>query len=168
MQRKEPMNNAQRRILVLSLFIIVLLAILFLLFFGNREPAAPRPTATPEATFATVQDALLTLPTPTPEPTPEPTATPEPTPTPSPSPIPPPENPVSLKKGSKGVDVVNLQARLIELGYLAPGANDGDYGSGTEAAVLAFQQKNGLKADGIAGKETLARLFSQEALSSTD
>lgn len=164
MQPREPLNTQQKRILVLSLFIIVLLAVLVFLFLGDREPGAPKPAATPEATFATVQDALANLPTPTPTPSPEPTATPEPTPTPSPSPIPAPENIISLKKGSKGTDVVNLQARLIELGYLNPGSNDGDYGSGTEAAVMAFQEKNGLKADGIAGKETQTRLFSPEAV----
>ena len=164
MQQRQPMNSAQRRILVLSLAIIILLAALYFLFFGPTDPAAARPTATPAATFATVIDALETLPTPTPAPTPVPTPTPEPTPTPTPSPIPLPETIVSLKKGSKGTDVVNLQARLIELGYLPAGSNDGDYGSGTEAAVQAFQQANGLKDDGIAGQETQTRLFSTEAV----
>jgi peptidoglycan hydrolase-like protein with peptidoglycan-binding domain len=89
---------------------------------------------------------------------------PPPTATPAPTRIPPPEVITSLKKGAKGADVVNLQARLIELGYLRPGSNDGDYGSGTEAAVRAFQQANGLKDDGIAGKETQTRLFSDQAV----
>ena len=56
-----------------------------------------------------------------------------------------------------------LSARLIELGYMKEGSNDGNFGSGTEAAVKAFQEKNKLKADGIAGKDTLGRLYSDEA-----
>lgn len=165
MQDRQPMNTQQKRILVLSLTIILLLAVLYFLFFGSTAPlGANRPSPAPEATFATVIEALENLPSPTPPPTPTPSPTPPPTPTPSPSPIPAPEVITSLKKGSKGAEVVNLQARLIELGYLAPGSNDGDYGSGTEAAVLAFQQMNGLKADGIAGKDTQTRLFSDDAV----
>ena len=164
MQYKQPMNQAQRRILLLSLLIIFLAAVLFFLFSGLGGPLAPRPTATPEPTFATVIDALDTLPTPTPAPTPVPTPTPLPTATPTPSPIPMPETVTSLKKGSKGEDVVLLQARLIQLGYLQPGQNDGDFGSGTETAVKAFQTNNDLKSDGIAGQETQSRLFSPEAV----
>ncbi len=160
----EPMNEAQKRILIFSLLIIVLLAVLYFLFFGDFTLPQARPTATPQATFATVNEALENLPPPTAAPTAAPTMTPPPTPTPSPSPIPPPAEIVSLKKGSKGTDVVNLQARLIELEYLAAGSNDGDYGTGTENAVKAFQQANGLKADGIAGKDTQTRLFSSEAI----
>ena len=60
--------------------------------------------------------------------------------------------------------MVRLQQKLIELGYLSAGSNDGDFGSGTEAAVKAFQENNGLKADGIAGKETQTQLYSPEAV----
>lgn len=162
--QNEPMNDAQKRILVFSLLIILLLAVLYFLFFGDVPPPVARPTETPVATFATVNEALENLPPPTPAPTAEPTATPAPTPEPSATPIPAPSEIISLKKGMKGVDVVNLQARLIELGYLPAGSNDGDYGSGTETAVRDFQQANGLKADGIAGKDTQTRLFSDEAL----
>ncbi len=164
MTQHEPMNDTQKRILVLSLLIIILLAVLYFLFFGDITPPQARPTATPVATFATVNEALENLPPPTIAPTAEPTQTPPPTPEPTATPIPPPAEIVSLKKGAKGIDVVNLQARLIELGYMAQGSNDGSYGTGTETAVRAFQQANGLKADGIAGKDTQTRLFSQEAV----
>lgn len=158
------MNQTQRRILVFSLLAILLLAALALLFLGDRLGGLPRPSPTPKATFVTVDVALANLPSPTPTPSPTPSPTPPPTPTPTPSPIPMPEVTASLKKGSKGVEVVNLQARLIELNYMSPGSNDGDFGSGTEAAVIAFQEANGLKADGIAGRETLTRLFSPDAV----
>ena len=55
--------------------------------------------------------------------------------------------------------VVYLQNRLNELGYLRSSA-DGVYGSGTEAAVAAFQKNNGLEATGIADVATQEKLFS--------
>ncbi len=70
---------------------------------------------------------------------------------------------LSLKEGMNGDDVRALQRRLITLGYLKGNA-DGDFGSGTKAAVTAFQQQNGLKADGIAGTATHNKLFSDEAV----
>lgn len=60
----------------------------------------------------------------------------------------------SLKAGMNGSAVRTLQKNLRTLGYY-DGSVDGDYGSGTEAAVSAFQRANGLKADGVAGKATL-------------
>lgn len=69
----------------------------------------------------------------------------------------------NLSKGSEGEDVRALQLRLTELGY-APGDADGKFGSGTREAVKAFQKRNGLSADGIAGKQTQAVLYSPEAL----
>lgn len=160
MQPKQPMNKAQQRILVLSLLLIILIAALTLLFSGEKQPRAPVPTDPPEATFSTIQDALTNLPTPTPNPTTPPTATPAAPGTPVPAAT---QAIVSLKKGSKGVDVVKLQVRLIELGYLQAGQNDGDYGSGTEAAVKEFQRVNGIKEDGIAGSQTQTLLYSQDA-----
>ena len=62
-----------------------------------------------------------------------------------------------LRRGSTGAEVSRLQARLKERGF-NPGRVDGDFGGGTEAAVLAFQKSAGLLADGIAGPRTLAAL----------
>lgn len=63
----------------------------------------------------------------------------------------------TLKMGSKGTAVKNLQKRLKELGF-NPGMIDGDFGPGVQAAVLAFQKSKGLLADGTAGPRTLAAL----------
>ncbi len=62
-----------------------------------------------------------------------------------------------LSDGSIGSDVEALQRRLKELGF-SPGAVDGEFGPGTEAAVLAFQKSKGLLADGIVGPRTAAEL----------
>ena len=64
-----------------------------------------------------------------------------------------------LKPGVTGGMVKVLQGRLYSLGY-DPAGLDGEYGSGTAAAVRAFQQKTGgLTADGEAGEATFAALF---------
>jgi peptidoglycan L-alanyl-D-glutamate endopeptidase CwlK len=62
-----------------------------------------------------------------------------------------------LKEGDRGEEVKQLQQRLKDLGF-NPGQVDGDFGLGTEAAVLAFQKSEGLLAHGIADAETLAAL----------
>lgn len=64
-----------------------------------------------------------------------------------------------LVRGSKGDEVRDMQARLIEFGYSCGqyGA-DGVYGAGTESAVKAFQSQNGLTADGKCGPKTWAAL----------
>ena len=64
-----------------------------------------------------------------------------------------------LKKGSRGTAVKTLQTALKEQGYYS-GKIDGIYGKGTVNAVKAFQRKNGLKADGIAGPLTQDKLYS--------
>ena len=52
-----------------------------------------------------------------------------------------------------------LQQALTAAGY-EPGPADGTYGEQTEAAVVAFQQANGLSVDGRVGPETAAALNS--------
>ncbi len=63
----------------------------------------------------------------------------------------------SLKKGSRGTAVKTLQTELKELGYYT-GKIDGIYGNATVKAVKAFQKKNSLKADGIAGPLTQSKI----------
>src|SRR5437588_6260745 len=62
-----------------------------------------------------------------------------------------------LKQGSSGPDVQDLQQKLKDLGF-DPNGVDGNFGPGTRAAVVAFQQSKGLQADGIPGPATLAAL----------
>lgn len=62
-----------------------------------------------------------------------------------------------LKQGATGGEVKELQRRLKAWGYY-DGSVDGVYGKATVEAVKKFQKKNGLTADGIAGKSTFAAL----------
>ncbi len=82
-------------------------------------------------------------------------------PTPSPEPTPTP-NLSTLRQGDMGNEVKSLQQRLIQLGYLL-GKADGNFGSGTAAALKAFQKANGLLQDGVAGATTLSKLYSTTA-----
>lgn len=62
--------------------------------------------------------------------------------------------------GGVAASVKQLQTKLDKLGFTnKPFSIDGDYGNATMAAVKAFQQKNNLKQDGIAGKNTIATLM---------
>ena len=71
------------------------------------------------------------------------------------------------KYGSRGEEVRQIQTKLKRWGYY-DGNVDGIYGSQTLAAVKWFQRKNGLKVDGIAGKNTLEAMgiFSSSSSSS--
>ena len=59
--------------------------------------------------------------------------------------------------GSSGDEVKKIQTKLKDWGYYS-GNVDGIYGSQTYEAVKKFQSSNGLKADGIAGSQTLSAL----------
>ena len=65
-----------------------------------------------------------------------------------------------LKRGMVGSDVKALQELLMQLGYALPkyGA-DAEFGAETEKALLAFQKKAGLEADGKYGEKTHAALM---------
>ena len=66
----------------------------------------------------------------------------------------------TLHNGSEGEDVRELQQALIDLGFLK-GTADGKFGTNTENAVRAFQKKNKLTVDGLAGATTREMIRSQ-------
>ncbi len=68
-----------------------------------------------------------------------------------------------LKLGSTGSDVSDMQERLRELSYYS-GSIDGKFANGTQDAVMAFQNMNGIPADGVAGRETQDKLYSASAI----
>ena len=62
-----------------------------------------------------------------------------------------------LRQGAKGGEVKEVQRRLKQWGYYN-GSVDGVFGAGTRSAVIKFQKKNGLKADGVVGAATYKAL----------
>ena len=72
------------------------------------------------------------------------------------------------KVGSTGSEVRQIQTKLKNWGYFSDKV-DGIYGEKTRAAVVWFQKKNGLTADGIAGPATLKAMgiYTQSASGSS-
>jgi cell wall-associated NlpC family hydrolase len=98
-----------------------------------------------------VEAAALTTPTPTVSISPTPEPTPEPTPT------------IWIEKGEEGENVIELQKRLMELGYLGIDEPTSYYGNATQYAVELFQRQHELQQDGICGDITYALLNSEDA-----
>lgn len=160
---REPRNRRQLLIFA-AIGLVLLLALPVILTYedASSPASAPAQTAqnlhTPEAPRQTAgREANLPKTTRTVVQTPNPTSVVTNAPTPSPTPM------LLLAQGSHGDQVKAMQERLIKLGYLAAGKADGDFGSGTKEAVIAFQKANGLTDDGKAGERTLTLLFSDQA-----
>ena len=64
-----------------------------------------------------------------------------------------------LKKGTSGEDVVLIQQRLADLGYV-PFRATGKYGDMTQTGVYNFQARNKLPATGVVNDETYQALYS--------
>lgn len=60
----------------------------------------------------------------------------------------------TLRKGSKGPDVADLQTLLNRRGYTPRLVADGDFGNKTDTAVRWFQGRNRLTVDGVVGPAT--------------
>ena len=67
-----------------------------------------------------------------------------------------------LRVGATGSDVTQLQTALSNLKYTV--TVNGTYDAATKEAVIAFQQRNMLGVDGVAGPSTLAKLYSGSAV----
>ncbi|WP_054951031.1 C40 family peptidase [Numidum massiliense] len=63
----------------------------------------------------------------------------------------------TLRQGMSGKKVKDLQSKLKRLGYFKTNVT-GYYGPITKNAVKAFQKKHKLKANGIAGSKTIAKI----------
>lgn len=68
-----------------------------------------------------------------------------------------------LKRGSGGAVVFVVQKKLNELGFFNFRPT-GYFGDMTRDAVMSFQRKNSLKANGIVDAETYSAIFSKNAL----
>lgn len=78
-------------------------------------------------------------------------------PTTTPPTPPPSQSCPTLRMGSQGASVVELQRLLLAHGF-NPGAIDGIFGPQTQSAVMAFQRSRGLTVDGIVGVQTWTAL----------
>jgi hypothetical protein len=143
---------------------VVIVIALLLLRGGSETPTSDSGTTTPGLT-TTTPTTTTTTPTTTPTTTSETPAQQAPATTPSTA---PPANGSSftlpagtkLRLGEGDPELVTqLQNALVSAGY-DPGSVDGSFGPTTEAAVTAFQQDNGLTADGVVGPDTAAALDS--------
>jgi hypothetical protein len=70
------------------------------------------------------------------------------------------------KYGMSNSDVNAIQNKLKEKGYLNISKTTNYYGSSTKSSIIKFQKASGLKADGIAGKNTLGKLFENSTVES--
>lgn len=77
-----------------------------------------------------------------------------------------PKAEAAYRRGSSGSMVTQIQKKLKDWGYYN-GEVDGVFGSRTEKAVISFQRKNGLTADGVVGSKTLSALGLQGSSAST-
>jgi hypothetical protein len=66
--------------------------------------------------------------------------------------------PPSLRLPRPDNAVKEVQQRLIELGYLLPGDDDGRFGPATQNAILSFQKWERLGRTGLLDRQTKARL----------
>lgn len=72
----------------------------------------------------------------------------------------------TLKSGMQGDDVMKMQKRLEELGYMFVKPT-GLYAEGTVQSVKDFQYLNGMSATGVADPATLKKMFSSGAVKRT-
>lgn len=72
-----------------------------------------------------------------------------------------------VKLGDTGSAVQELQRLLKSAGFYT-GSVDGKFGDGTQESLLAFQKAAGLSADGVAGKQTIAKLASGSVKASSN
>ena len=113
------------RELIAAAVVVVLLVIAGLALggvFSGGKKHADTPTTTPSTTRTTTTSRVTTT-----------ASTTQPT---NPSPLPVPTT--TLKTGSNGAQVKQLQRALAQLGY-KPGTVDGIFGPNTEAAVMRLQ-----------------------------
>lgn len=73
---------------------------------------------------------------------------------------------MSFKAGDDNENIIYIQQRLVDLGYLDLEGDEPTtyFGSMSEEALMAFQSANSLEPSGIASYETLKRLFDSNAL----
>ena len=72
-----------------------------------------------------------------------------------------------MKMGSKGPDVIELQQKLVETGYLDKNYATGFFGPNTEKAVKKYQADNGISQTGVVAEKTIEAMFIKKDLDET-
>ena len=75
-----------------------------------------------------------------------------------------PEEDTPLQPGIHDPRVVELQSRLMDLGYMDNDEPTDYYGGGTKFAIELFQRKHSLQIDGLIGANTQTLLYSDDAM----
>lgn len=86
-----------------------------------------------------------------------------PVPTPDSTPMPVSTTYTALKQGDENSEVMLLQDRLMDLGYMDLDEPTKEFGTGTEYAVELFQRQHALDQNGVADTELLELLYSDKA-----
>ena len=68
----------------------------------------------------------------------------------------------NASNGDSGTDIIQMQQRLYELGYLTADSVTGYFGDTTEEAVKKLQDTNAIGVDGTVGQQTYNLLYSDE------
>lgn len=140
-------KNMRRVLAACGILAVVITGVVLLatLSGGNARQAALRSGVSP-APSAPTEDA-----------------TPEPTKLASISVITPVYESVRITSGVTASVVGEVQARLMELGYMDSDEPDSVFGDRTTEAVNHFKKQHGLEADGVVDEQTYTMLFSDEA-----
>jgi hypothetical protein len=154
----------RRLVAVLGLMVVLGLAVVLaapLVRGGGQTPVTPVPAPATRTTALGGSGPSSAPATPSTSPSTTTPTTPQSTPGDSTFTLP---EGTKLRRGEGDYPALieELQQTLSRAGY-DPGPADGTYGRRTEAAVVAFQQANGLSVDGIVGPETASALNSAAA-----
>lgn len=154
-------NPSPLRIGLAGLVLVALVSVPVVLAVRAASENPENPSGTtplPAAVMGSPSPSPALTPTASPTVSPTPSPTPEPTPTPAPH----PSNMV-IREGINAPIIVEIQERLMKLGYMENDEPTDYYGSITKSAIRLFQRQHGLDIDGKTGLATYELLMSDQA-----
>ncbi|MDO4488613.1 MAG: peptidoglycan-binding protein [Eubacteriales bacterium] len=67
-----------------------------------------------------------------------------------------------VKNGDSGDDILHIQQRLYQLGYITESSVTGYFGDATESGVKLMQKRNNISIDGTVGLQSINLLYSED------